>query len=166
MSISIIVAMSRNRVIGRENKLPWRLPEDLKHFKEITLGHPVIMGRKTFESIGKALPGRDNIVISRNERYRASGATVVGSLDEALALRKKEDAFVIGGEKIFRLALPRAEKLYITLIEEEVDGDTFFPEIDWDKDFEIVEQTDAMVSNDNIPYRFIVAKRLPKDGGR
>lgn len=130
--INIIVAMADNRVIGKNNAMPWHLPADLKHFKAITMGHPVIMGRKTFESIGKALPNRRNIVVSRNHDYQASGAEVVSSLEAALSLVEDQpEIFVIGGAQLFSQALPLAQKMYLTYIDLKVEGDTFFPV--WDK---------------------------------
>ncbi len=137
MKLSLAWAMAQNRVIGRNNNLPWYLPEDLKYFKRITMGKPIIMGRKTFESIGKALPGRTNIVVTRNPDYSAEGVRVVSSLDEARSLSEciveidgMIEAVVIGGAEIYRLAMPFADRLYLTEIHAEVDGDTYFPEFD------------------------------------
>jgi dihydrofolate reductase len=128
--ISLIVAMAEGRVIGMNNAMPWHLPADLKHFKAITSGKPVIMGRKTFESIGKALPNRHNIVISRNSSYDAPGCDVVGSLAEAINLvEHAQEICIIGGAQIFTEALPLADRLYLTFIDLTVEGDTFFP--DW-----------------------------------
>ena len=126
----MIAAMARKRVIGRENAMPWHLPEDLKHFKRLTLGHPVVMGRKTYESIGRPLPGRENIVITRSASLALPGVRVVTSLNEALELTQGKPAFVIGGAEIYRLALPLADCLHLTEIDIDVDGDTFFPEFD------------------------------------
>lgn len=126
----MIAAMDRKRVIGRDNAMPWHLPEDLKHFKRLTLGHPIVMGRKTFESIGRPLPGRENIVITRNASLALAGVRVVTSLDEALGLTRGKTAFVIGGAEIYRLALPFADCLHLTEIDIDVGGDTFFPEFD------------------------------------
>jgi dihydrofolate reductase len=129
--LSIIVAMSRNGVIGKDNAIPWRLPGELALFKRITMGHPVVMGRKTWESIGRPLPGRTNIVITRNRGYQAAGATVVGSLDAALAAGAGADAvFVIGGAQLYAEALPRATHLYLTTVDADVDGDTRMPKFD------------------------------------
>ncbi len=126
--ISLIVAYASNRVIGRDNTLPWRLPGDLAHFKRTTLGKPIVMGRKTWESLGRPLPGRHNVVITRDEAYAATGATVVTSLDAALAAcADAQDVFVIGGEAIFALALPHADRLIATEIQADVEGDTWFP---------------------------------------
>lgn len=131
MMISLIVAHDKNQVIGYENKMPWHLPGDLQYFKDMTMGKPIIMGRKTFESIGRPLPGRRNIVITRNEAYSASGIETVPSLDAALALvNEVPEIMVIGGAQIFELALPLADKLYITLINNEFKGDTYFPRYD------------------------------------
>ena len=134
MKISLVWAMAQNRVIGRNNSLPWYLPEDLKYFKRITLGKPVIMGRKTYESIGKPLPGRTNIVVSRNADFSAEGVKTVTSLDEAKQLCESiaeidgiNEAMVIGGAEIYALALPMADRLYLTEVHAEVEGDTTFP---------------------------------------
>lgn len=130
--LSLIAALADNRVIGRDNRMPWHLPEDLKRFKRVTLGAPVIMGRKTFESIlaalGKPLPGRTNIVVTRNRDYAQPGCTVASSLDEAIALAgAAEQVFVVGGGEIYAQALPRAQRLYLTLVHIDVDGDAYFP---------------------------------------
>ncbi len=127
--ISLIVAHDENRVIGYKNDMPWHLPGDLAYFKRTTMGKPIIMGRKTFESIGRALPGRLNIVITRNEHYTADGITTVSSLQQALELAatQHEEVMVIGGGKIFADALPLADRLYITEIHHQFPGDTYFP---------------------------------------
>jgi dihydrofolate reductase len=133
MKISLIGAMGENRVIGAGGKIPWHLPADFAHFKAITTGHPVIMGRKTFESIGRALPGRKNVIVTHDSAYKADGCLVVGSLDEAFALSEKEDAgeiFVIGGEQIYRAALNMVDTVYLTKVGGSFEGDAFFPELD------------------------------------
>ncbi len=137
LTLSLIVAMARNRVIGRDNTLPWHLPEDLKYFKAVTMGKPILMGRKTFESIGRPLPGRLNIVITRNANWQHPGVSVAASLDEALELAGHDPAasgvgevMVIGGEQIYRAAIEQADRLYITQVDAEVVGDAFFPEYD------------------------------------
>ncbi len=134
--VSIIVAMGRNRAIGRDNQLIWHLPADLKHFKETTMGKPVIMGRKTFESMGKALPGRTNVVVTRKTGFMAPGCLVAGSLGEALGLVSREpEVFIAGGGEIYKQAIPLADRMYITIIDHDFDGDTFFPDFDareWD----------------------------------
>jgi dihydrofolate reductase len=125
--------MTRNRVIGRDNALPWQLPDEMRHFVRTTLGKPVIMGRKQFEAMGKPLPKRTNIVLSRNARFAADGIVVVRTLDEAIERARQaggDEAMVIGGAEIYALALPRADRLYFTLIDADIDGDTYFPQFD------------------------------------
>ncbi len=135
MRISLIVAMSRNRAIGRDNALPWRLPADLARFKQLTMGHTLVMGRKTWDSIGRALPGRRTIVVSRRPDFGAPGAELAGSLDQALEMAAGDaEVFIAGGAEIFAAALPRAGRVYMTLIDAEIPGDTFFDEMnepDW-----------------------------------
>lgn len=127
--ISIIVAMGRNRAIGKDNQLMWHLPADLKHFKQITMSKPVIMGRKTFESIGKLLPGRTNVVVTRQAGYTAPGCLVAGSLEEALGhVEREPEVFIAGGGEIYRQAIPVTDRMYITIIAHDFDADTFFPE--------------------------------------
>ena len=126
--LSIIVAIGPNNVIGKRGALPWHLPEDLKHFKKLTMGHPIIMGRKTYESIGRPLPGRVNVVITRQEGFAAPGCEVFGSLEGALAKYQSQDPFVIGGAEIYRASLPLADRLYITEVKISTDGDVFFPD--------------------------------------
>jgi dihydrofolate reductase len=157
-AISMIVARSRNHVIGRDNQMPWKISADLQFFKRVTMGHPVIMGRKTWESIGRPLPGRRNIVVSRNAAYEATGGELVGSLDEALkSLGEFERVFVIGGEQLFTQAFPKADRLYITEIDLDVDGgDTFFevPDVsDWNE----VERT--LGSEGVITFSFVTLER-------
>jgi dihydrofolate reductase len=133
MKISMIAAMAHDRVIGKDNQMPWHLPADLAHFKRVTLGKPVLMGRKTFESIGRPLPGRRNLVISRNPGYQADGIEVVGSVEAALALLASsavEELMVIGGGHLYGQLLPRADSLYLTRIDLAVAGDTRFPAFD------------------------------------
>ena len=129
--ISLIVAMANNRVIGKDNQMPWHLPADLRHFKAVTLGKPIIMGRKTYESIGRPLPGRKNIVISRNADYRLEGCETACSLEEALDLvNDVEEVMIIGGGFLYAQTLPQADRLYLTFIDLDVDGDTWFPEFE------------------------------------
>ncbi len=133
--VTIIAAVSRNRVIGRDTRMPWHIPADLKRFKALTLGHPVVMGRKTFESlraaVGGPLPGRDNIVVTRAKDYSAPGCRVVHSLDEALAAASAaQEVFVIGGGEIYALALPLADRLELTEVDAEFPGDAYFPDFD------------------------------------
>ncbi|TKB48068.1 type 3 dihydrofolate reductase [Ferrimonas sediminicola] len=129
MRLSMIACMARDRVIGKENQMPWHLPADLKHFKAVTMGKPVVMGRRTFESIGRPLPGRHNVVITRNPAFRADGVTLVASIDEALALlAHEEEVMIIGGGQLYASLLPRTDRLYLTLAQMSVDGDTRFPD--------------------------------------
>ena len=131
MIISLIVAVADNGVIGRDNALPWHLPEDLKRFKRITMGKPIVMGRKTFESIGKPVPGRQNIVVTRDANSHREGVIVVHSVDEAVAAaRGAAEIMIIGGADLFRLFLPRAGRVHLTRVLEQVNGDVFWPELD------------------------------------
>ena len=131
MKRSLVVAMARNGVIGRDNALPWRLPAELAHFKRVTMGHPIVMGRRTYESIGKPLPGRKNIVVTHNRAFEAPGCTVVGSLDEAWkAADGADEVCVIGGTTLFQETLPTADVIHLTEVEAEVEGDTWFPPFD------------------------------------
>jgi dihydrofolate reductase len=128
--VSLIVAMAQNGVIGRDNALPWRLPEDLKRFKAFTLGKTLLMGRKTYESIGRPLPGRANLVLTRDRGFRAPGVVVVHSVEEALAHAADNELVAIGGAEIYRLVLPFARRLYLTHVHADVPGDTYFPDFD------------------------------------
>jgi len=130
--LSLIVAVAKNNVIGGNNKLLWHLPADLKHFKALTMDHTIIMGRKTYESIGKPLPGRKNIIISRQEDYSAEGCIVLTNLQAAVDLCKKEgEVFIIGGAEIFKQSMHAADKIYITRIDHYFDGDTYFPNMNF-----------------------------------
>ena len=163
MSISIIVAMTDDRVIGKENKLPWHLSEDLKRFKEITMGHPIVMGRKTFESIGKPLPGRHNVVITHDTKRQIQGATVANSLDDALDHFEfvNTEIFVIGGASVYEEALPIADCLYLTLIHEKIEGDRYFPHFDLKKDYKVLTKTDHKSTGpEKLNYSFIKAERI------
>lgn len=139
MHISLVAAASENNVIGDENEIPWHLPDDMKFFREITEGKPIVMGRKTFESIGRPLPKRHNIIISRQHDYDAPGCDVVSSLEEALELAEEDhsdEICVIGGGQIYKQAMELADRIYLTRVHATVDGDTFFPEIheeDWEE---------------------------------
>jgi len=157
-AISMIVARSRNHVIGRDNQMPWKISADLQFFKRVTMGHPVIMGRKTWESIGRPLPGRRNIVVSRNANYEATGGELASSLDAALnQLNEAPRVFVIGGEQLFTQAFDKADRLYITEIEMDVQGgDTFF-EIPNESVWKEVERTPG--SENNIHFNFVTLER-------
>jgi dihydrofolate reductase len=155
MIISIIAAMAENRVIGRENQLPWHLPSEHRRFKAITMGHPVIMGRRTFESIGHPLPGRTNIIISGQVDYAAKGCIVVNDLQAAImACEGADEIFICGGEAVFREAMPFADRIYLTIVEEEFDGDAFFPGIP--ADFVEVERKSF---EDVLPYAMVRYER-------
>jgi dihydrofolate reductase len=153
MRISIIVAVAQNGVIGRRGALPWRMSDDLRRFKRLTTGHTVVMGRRTWESIGRPLPGRRMIVISRNSNYRidVDGTAVAPSLDGALRLAKEngeDEAFVIGGAELFREALPLADRLYFTEVRAHVDGDTYLPPVDWSQ-WRLVESLERSADEKN-----------------
>jgi dihydrofolate reductase len=169
MKVSLIVAVSQNNVIGRDNQLPWHLPEDLQYFKSVTMGKPILMGRKTFDSIGRPLPGRKNIVITRDSQWTAEGVEVVHSLDDAVVAGTKacaaadsDEIMVIGGAQIYRDCLPMADRLYLTRVKAEVDGDAFFPNIDenqWQKTAEKAAKT-----IDKFDYCFQVLERTQIQG--
>ena len=131
--INIIVAADENNVIGKDNQLIWHLPDDLKFFKQKTSGHPIIMGRKTFESVGKPLPNRTNIIITRDRNYSADGCTVVHSLEEALAAANGDEIFIVGGAEVYRQAIPLADRVYLTRVHHIFEGDSYFPVLsdDW-----------------------------------
>jgi dihydrofolate reductase len=164
MKISLIVAMASNRVIGLNNKMPWHLSADLKKFKKITMGSPILMGRKTYESIGKPLPGRTNIVISRNLDYQQDGCLVFNDIKTALekACESAEEIFIIGGSDLYKAMLPIANTIYLTLINQEFHGDTFFPEIELN-DWSEVEREDIIDDfNAAFGYSFLkLEKTIP-----
>lgn len=156
--ISLIVAHDTNYVIGYENGMPWHLPGDLKYFKEKTMGKPMIMGRKTFESIGRPLPGRRNIVITRDENYQADGIEVVTSLEGALALAGDvPEIMIIGGEQIFRLSMDIADRLYITKINHSFNGDTYFP--NYEQDFVQVSSAEPETAPDGYTFQYEIFER-------
>ncbi|MBM7647913.1 dihydrofolate reductase [Bacillus ectoiniformans] len=151
--ISFIWAMDKNGLIGKDNQLPWKLPEDLKFFKETTMGSPIVMGRKTFESIGRPLPGRENIILTRDYSYEAQGCTVVHSLDELWKKAADSDEFFItGGSEIFKKTLPFAERLYVTVIDEAFVGDTYFPPLDWNQ-WTLISEKKGL-KNEKNPYDY------------
>jgi dihydrofolate reductase len=165
MKMSLIVAVSRNGVIGLNNQLPWRLPDDLQYFKSVTMGKPLVMGRKTYDSIGRPLPGRTNIVITRDASWSAPGVNVATTLDEALLLARKacldsgvDEVMVIGGEQIYRMTITVADRLYVTEVDAEIAGDAFFPTIDpqqWQRNrVELPEVTGSY------SYQFVVLDRI------
>lgn len=154
-----VVAMNDENVIGVKGDLPWHLSEDLKHFKELTMGHPVIMGRKTWESIPRRpLPGRRNIVVSRNPDFKADGVEVFNSLEEAVSACR-EIPFIIGGEQIYKAALPFCSKVYVTMVDARVEAaDAFFPELP-ERDWKVSEESEKLMSKNSIGYRFITYMR-------
>ena len=156
--IYLVAAVASNGIIGADGKLPWHLPEDLKHFKSLTLGHPIIMGRKTWQSLGKALPGRENIVVTRRAGYDAPGAAVANSLEAALALCAGEPvAFVIGGHRLFVESLPIASGLVLTEIHRDYEGDTSFPELNGSQWRETQRQ--AHTAKDGMRFDFVLYER-------
>jgi dihydrofolate reductase len=163
MKVSLIVAVAKNGVIGRGGELPWRLSADLRRFKELTMGHTILMGRKTYESIGRPLPGRRMIVITRQPDYRAAGAEVVAGLDEAFRLaadRNDTECFVIGGGEIYGHARPRADRVYLTRVHAPVDGDAYFPPLN-PSEWQLVSSTphEADAKNE-YPFNFELYERV------
>ena len=161
MKLALICAMADNRVIGRNNNLPWHLPEDLKYFKRVTMGNCIIMGRKTWESIGRVLPGRTNIVVTANPDYLAEGVRVVHSLEEALSLAESiseidgsEEAFIIGGAGLYQTALPMAQRFHLTRVHADVEGDTYLAEFDQSQWREISRQ--EFQKSDTNPYDYSI----------
>ena len=161
MKISVIVAMADNGVIGNKNRLPWHLPADLKHFKATTMGKPIIMGRKTWESIGRPLPGRTNIVVTRDPDYVADGCVVVHGIDAALAAAADDDeVMVIGGAEFYRQVLPRASTLYLTLVHDSFEGDAFFPELDGREWRELTREDFEPDADNPHAYSFVELERV------
>ncbi len=160
MTISIIAAIGKNLVIGRNNKLPWSLPADMKRFKDLTLGKPVVMGQKTFESIGKPLSARTNIVLSHDKNFQASGCIVALSIEEALSyLKGFDEIMIIGGSSVYEQFLPLAEKMYLTLIDEEFEGDAYFPRLDWNEWIETERISYKADEKNPYSYSFVNLKR-------
>lgn len=161
MTVSLIAAQAKNRAIGKDGAIPWHIPEDLKRFKRLTMGKPIIMGRKTYESIGRALPGRSNIVVTRNPNFEAEGVTVTHSLLEATDFARtlnSEEFFVIGGQQLYAAALPDADRLYLTYVDIEVEGDTFFPEFDQDDWLEL-EREPRRSEKSGLAFSFVTYAR-------
>jgi dihydrofolate reductase len=159
MPVSLIAAMARNRVIGLEGRLPWRLPEDMAYFKRHTMGHAVVMGRKTLEGIGKPLAGRTNIVLSRDPSFQADGCLIAHSASEALGLSGGAEVFIIGGESVYALFLPLASRLYITFIDSDYRGDAFFPAVNEAEWREVRSEPGIVDGKNTVPHRFIVYER-------
>lgn len=164
MRISLIAAMGEGRVIGIENRLPWHLPADLQHFRRLTLGKPILMGRKTFESIGKPLPGRVNIVVSQDRGFHPEGVIVARSIDEALdAAGDAEELMVIGGASFYEQLLPRAQRLYLTEIHQRFAGDAFFPALNEATWLETAREEHAADERNPYAYGFVVLERRAKE---
>ena len=160
MLVSIIAAMDRNRLIGNRNQLPWHLPADLAHFKQVTMGKPIIMGRKTYESIGRALPGRTNIVLTRSSDFNAEGVLTANTLEQALDYVSAEDeVMIIGGSAIYELTLPRADQLYLTYVENSFEGDAWFPDFDLDQWHVIASEEHSADEKNSSAYRFVTYAR-------
>ena len=154
--ISIIVAMAKNRVIGKNGQLPWHLPSDLRRFKHLTMGHTLLMGRRTFESIGQPLPGRRIIVLSRDQEYQLAGCKVVSDIESGIQLASPaEELFICGGAEIYQQALPLVERIYLTELDTEIEGDTYFPELPAGE-FQIMETQQL---KDELNYRFSILQR-------
>jgi dihydrofolate reductase len=161
--LELVAALARNGVIGRDHGLPWRLPADLKHFRRLTWGHPVLMGRRTWDSIGRPLPGRRNLVLTRDPAWRADGATAVDSVDAARALAGPASTLmVIGGAEVYRLCLPLAERLRLTLIEAEIEGDVRFPEWRAEEWTELERESHPADSEHRWAYSFVTLERRPR----
>jgi dihydrofolate reductase len=159
--IAIVVAVAENNVIGKDNQLIWHLPADLRFFKNLTMGHPILMGRKTYESIGKPLPGRTTVIITRQQDFEAPGCIVTNSVDEAIAEARKldQDIYIIGGAEIYKQALAKVDTIYLTRVNHTFDGDTFFPEID-EKNWEVEsEEKHEPDEKNTYSYSFITLKR-------
>ncbi|MFN5744612.1 MAG: dihydrofolate reductase [Methylococcaceae bacterium] len=160
MSISLIVAMGENGVIGAKNRMPWHLSADLRHFRQITMGKPILMGRKTHQSIGRPLPGRLNIVLSRDQRYSAEGCVIATSLDEAVTQAGDQEIMIIGGAALYESFLPLTDRLYLTLIHHSFDGDTFFPKLDW-ADWRVLQREDIDEDLESgLRYSFLTLERV------
>lgn len=158
--VNLIAALAKNRVIGIENRLPWRLPEDLAHFKALTLGRPVLMGRKTFESLGRPLPGRTNVVITRNAQYAAAGCLVAASIPAALALcADAEEVFLIGGAELYAQTIPLADRLYLTEVELNAEGDAWFPDYDHSLFREVSRESHTGEKGDALRFDFVVYEK-------
>jgi dihydrofolate reductase len=158
--LSIIVAMARNRTIGANNTLPWRCPEDLKHFKALTMGHHMIMGRKTYDSIGKPLPGRTTVVVTRNAGLQIEGCLIAHSLKQAVAACEKDEAiFIVGGAELYAQSLPLVDTLYITEIQQDVEGDAHFPAFDKAEWQEVSREVRSQETPQPLEYHFVCYRR-------
>lgn len=166
IKLCLVVAMAQNRVIGRDNQLPWRLPKDLAYFKQVTMNHPIVMGRKTFDSIGRPLPGRENIVVTRQQNWSAEGAVVARSLEQALALARDlaknkglNKVMLIGGSELYTQSLELADRLYLTEVLANVEGDAYFPEFSREQWDEIERSEHSADQSNPYDYAFVVLNR-------
>ena len=168
MNISIVVAASENNVIGDRGRLPWHLPEDLRRFKEITLGKPIVMGRATWDSIGRALPGRRNLVISRNPNFKPQGGELAGSVEDAIRIAGDcDELMVIGGGQIYKRFLPLADRIYLTRVRANIEGDTLFPELDFDEWHEVRRESFPKNTARDYAFDIVLLERRepPPDSG-
>jgi dihydrofolate reductase len=168
MRLSILAALSNNNVIGRNNDVPWKLSTDLRRLKSLTMGHHIVMGRKTFDSIGRPLPGRTNVVITRNESFQAEGVVVVSSLEEATKRAEAAgdpEPFILGGAEIYRLSLHLAHRMYLTRVHADVEGDTYFPDFDDVNEWRLVDSEHFEADEKNqYPFSFLTYDRVAPGG--
>jgi len=159
-TVTLIAAMGSNRAIGMAGRMPWHLPAELQHFKQATMGKTIVMGRKTWQAIGRPLPGRQNVVVSRNPVFLAKGVDLVGSLEDAMEVSQSDEVMVIGGGQLYQLALPLAQRMILTLIDIQPEADTWFPE--WDEaEWQQISETGFPVADDNkLAYRIIELRRI------
>ncbi len=158
-SISLIAAMANNRIIGKNNALPWHLPADLKHFKNVTMGKPIVMGRKTFESIGRPLPGRQNIIVTRDKNFKAEGCTIIHKINEIHSCTDAPEIMVIGGAEIYKQLLPQAHRLYLTFIQANFEGDSYFPQWQQDEWREIAREDHVADEINKYDYSFVILEK-------
>lgn len=169
MILTAIAAMAENYTIGCENRLPWHMPADLKHFKSITAGHPIIMGRKTYISIGRALPNRTNIIITHDESFRADGCVVTNTIGDALSIAEQHtdnEAFVIGGAEIYRQLMPKIQRLYLTIVHHEFDGDAYFPTLMPGEWKELTRERHSADIDNPFEYSFVTMERVNATQGK
>ena len=166
VKVCIVVAMAENRVIGQDNDLPWRIPEDLKYFKNVTMGLPLVMGRKTFESIGKPLPGRPHFIVTRNKEWSHEGVSVSSSLEGAIEAAKaqaerdgKDRVMIVGGAEIYLQVLPQVDRLYLTRVHCEIEGDAFFPELNYEEWNEVSRKSGENSGQNGYEYSFFVYEK-------
>ena len=169
MRLSILVATAKNRVIGKNNALPWHLPADLKHFKALTMGHPIIMGRKTYESIGRLLSGRTNVIVTRQKAYQVAGAITANSIDDALkvcqaGVEGNDEVFLIGGAELYRQTLELCDRIYVTEIQQDFDGDTFFPAFSMEEWKEIAREK-HFSEDSKLDYHFVTLDHKERELG-